>query len=162
MGADGKSRSRSLIFFTYSRNNFISVLFGTDRHARFLRNISENEDEVWQMRQHMCACGHVRQCSIFLPDIVSEREKFQPAIETFWPDIVRWPTTISGPVVTYWNIKISLQDWQSDSHARHEQMGYFAKETIAVTAAGHLLSQPGGSLQGLRYLVWNAKGPNGT
>ena len=33
--------------------------------------------------------GHVRQCSIFLPDIVSEMKQFQPDIETFWPDIVR-------------------------------------------------------------------------
>ena len=29
--------------------------------------------------------------------IVSENEQFQPDIETFWPDIVRCPMTISGP-----------------------------------------------------------------
>ena len=52
-------------------------------------------------RDNTCVHVHVRQCNIFLPDIVSERETFQLDIETFWPDIVRCPTTISGPVGGY-------------------------------------------------------------
>ena len=120
MAPDGKSRSRSLIIFTHSRNNFIDQFIWNRRTCMFLakytKYLSKGDVESFShsfhstikkkkvergmklgRRDNTCVCGHVRQGSIFLLDIVSEREKFQLDIETFWPDIVRCPTTISGP-----------------------------------------------------------------
>ena len=60
---------KSDIFHTFSRNNFIDQFIWNRRTCIFLQNMSKYEVNVWRMRQHMCACGHVRQCSA-----VRERE----------------------------------------------------------------------------------------
>ena len=76
---------------------FFSTIFylNATQKIRRIKTRALTRGKLGSNKGDMCRATCVRQRSIFLPDIMSGRDIFQPHIKSLLPDIVRCPAFIS-------------------------------------------------------------------